>query len=80
MGRDRKELWKKLPAHMTADCLFDIMAATIEIDENLKSGCSIEDRYRDDLLKLNIEIVRRVDRMHSIIDELRYREIKEAQV
>lgn len=78
MSIDRKKLWKKFPAHMTADCLFDIMTAAVEIDENLKSGCLLEDGCRDDLLKLSMEIVRRVDTMHSIINELRYQEIKEA--
>lgn len=79
MDIEQEKIWRKWPAHMVSDRVIRIMGATDEIYEHLSTGsrCSIDDKHRDALLKINAEIARRADQMYSILNELRYKELKE---
>lgn len=82
MKIDEERVWKNYPAHMATDRLFDILMATMDIYNHLKtgSGCAIDDDHRDELLKLNAEISLRADKMNSILDDIRYEERKGAGI
>lgn len=82
MKIDEEKVWKNFPAHMATDRIFDILIATTDIHDHLKpgSGCTIESRHRDDLLKLNTEISRRAEMMNSILDDIRHQERREAWI
>lgn len=79
MDIDREKIWMKWPSHMATDCVYRIMAAAVEIDEHIRpgSGCSIDRKKRDTLMKLNTEIINRADMMHSILSDLNLKEMRE---
>lgn len=78
MDMQEEKFWRKWPAQMVSERVVRIMGATDEIYEHLSTGsrCSIDDRYREDLLKLNREICLRADKMYSILNKLVYKELR----
>lgn len=76
MDMQEEKFWRKWPAHMVSERVVRIMGATDEIYEHLSTKCSIDEKHREDLLKLNREICLRADKMYAILNELVYKELR----